>query len=168
MRAGAQGRGTGQRGRPHSLNFHSWRHMGQCCCTCCAFSHLRMQCMWKQCEHWPHTSGQSSPGTLPAGGTRGPVSHPEHRTSPWGKRAQRGLRAQRGQESGKKPRIRPSSRLYMNLCKDHPGCFHLHAGAALRELSSRKSSGQGRTPTHWPPRAWAHLQTHCSSAIWHP
>ncbi|EPQ18577.1 hypothetical protein D623_10007381 [Myotis brandtii] len=41
--------------------------MGQCCCTCCAFSHLRMQCMWKQWEHWPHTSGQSSPGTLPAG-----------------------------------------------------------------------------------------------------
>lgn len=56
-------------GRPaHSLNFHSWRHMGQCCCTCCAFSHLRMQCMWKQCEHWPHTRGQSSPGTLPARG----------------------------------------------------------------------------------------------------
>lgn len=52
----------------HSLNFHSCRHMGQCCCTCCAFSHFRMQCMWKQCEHWPHTSGQSSPGTLPARG----------------------------------------------------------------------------------------------------
>lgn len=79
-----EGRGIGQRGWPHSLNFHSWRHMGQCCCTCCAFSHLRMQCMWKQCEHWPHTSGQSSPGTLPVGGTRGPVSHPEHRTSPTG------------------------------------------------------------------------------------
>lgn len=52
--------------RPHSRNFHSWRHMGQCCCTCCEFSHLRMQCMWKQCEHCPHTNGQSSPGTLPA------------------------------------------------------------------------------------------------------
>lgn len=77
-----EGRGIGQCGRPHSLNFHSWRHMGQCCCTCCAFSHLRMQCMWKQCEHWPHTSGQSSPGTLPARGTRGPVSRREHRTSP--------------------------------------------------------------------------------------
>lgn len=25
--------------------------------------------MWKQCEHWPHTSGQSSPGTLPAART---------------------------------------------------------------------------------------------------
>lgn len=24
--------------------------------------------MWKQCEHWPHTSGQSSPGTLPVEG----------------------------------------------------------------------------------------------------
>lgn len=24
--------------------------------------------MWKQCEHWPHTSGQSSPGTLPVKG----------------------------------------------------------------------------------------------------
>lgn len=24
--------------------------------------------MWKQWEHWPHTRGQSSPGTLPAGG----------------------------------------------------------------------------------------------------
>lgn len=23
--------------------------------------------MWKQCEHWPHTSGQSSPGTLQSG-----------------------------------------------------------------------------------------------------
>lgn len=60
----------GQAG-PHSLNFHSWRHMGQCCCTCCACSHLRMQCMWKQWEHWPHTSGQSSPGTLPTEGRRG-------------------------------------------------------------------------------------------------
>lgn len=79
-----EGRGIRQHGWPHSLNFHSCRHMGQCCCTCCAFSHLRMQCMWKQCEHWPHTSGQSSPGTLPVGGTRGPVSHPEHRTSAMG------------------------------------------------------------------------------------
>ncbi|KAK4811963.1 hypothetical protein QYF61_022959 [Mycteria americana] len=43
--------------------------MGQCCWTCCEFSHLRMQCMWKQCEHCPHTSGQSSPGTLPAART---------------------------------------------------------------------------------------------------
>lgn len=25
--------------------------------------------MWKQCEHCPHTSGQSSPGTLPAART---------------------------------------------------------------------------------------------------
>lgn len=24
--------------------------------------------MWKQCEHWPHTRGQSSPGTLPVEG----------------------------------------------------------------------------------------------------
>lgn len=64
---GGAGAGTGW---PHSLNFHSWRHMGQCCCTCCALSHLRMQCMWKQWEHWPHTRGQSSPGTLPAGGGR--------------------------------------------------------------------------------------------------
>lgn len=59
--------GSGCRWAPHSLNFHSCRHMGQCCCTCCALSHLRMQCMWKQCEHWPHTSGQSSPGTLQSG-----------------------------------------------------------------------------------------------------
>lgn len=50
----------------HSLNFHSWRHIGHCCWTCCEFNHFRMQCMWKQCEHWPQTSGQSSPGTLPA------------------------------------------------------------------------------------------------------
>lgn len=49
------------------MNFHSWRHMGQCCCTCCECSHFRMQCMWKQCEHCPHTSGQSSPGTLQSG-----------------------------------------------------------------------------------------------------
>lgn len=41
--------------------------MGQCCCTCCAFSHLRMQCIWKQWEHCPHTRGQSSPGTLQSG-----------------------------------------------------------------------------------------------------
>lgn len=59
----------GARCRRHSRNFHSWRHMGQCCCTCCEFSHLRMQCMWKQCEHCPHTNGQSSPGTLPAART---------------------------------------------------------------------------------------------------
>lgn len=52
------------------MNFHSWRHMGQCCCTCCECSHFRMQCMWKQCEHCPHTSGQSSPGTLPAARTQ--------------------------------------------------------------------------------------------------
>lgn len=60
------GEGSGH-SRPHSLNFHSCRHMGQCCCTCCAFSHLRMQCIWKQCEHCPHTRGQSSPGTLQSG-----------------------------------------------------------------------------------------------------
>lgn len=59
----------------HSLNFHSWRHMGQCCWACCALSHLRMQCMWKQCEHWPHTSGQSSPGTLPAEGPAQSLQH---------------------------------------------------------------------------------------------
>lgn len=58
----------GWAGAPHSLKRHSWRHMGQCCWTCCALSHLRMQCMWKQCEHWPHTRGQSSPGTLPVEG----------------------------------------------------------------------------------------------------
>lgn len=49
----------------HSLNFHSCLHIGHCCCTCWEFSHFKMQCMWKQWEHWPHTSGQSSPGTLP-------------------------------------------------------------------------------------------------------
>lgn len=42
-------------GRPppqdHSLNFHSCRHMGHCCWTCCEFSHFKMQCMWKQWEH---------------------------------------------------------------------------------------------------------------------
>lgn len=71
---GSRGRATAlarARCRPHSRNFHSWRHMGQCCCTCCEFSHLRMQCMWKQCEHCPHTNGQSSPGTLPAARTHG-------------------------------------------------------------------------------------------------
>lgn len=51
----------------HSLNFHSCRHIGQCCCTCWEFSHFRMQCMWKQWEHWPQTNGQSSPGTLQSG-----------------------------------------------------------------------------------------------------
>lgn len=51
----------------HSLNFHSCRHMGHCCWTCCEFSHFKMQCMWKQWEHWPQTSGQSSPGTLQSG-----------------------------------------------------------------------------------------------------
>lgn len=43
--------------------------------------------MWKQCEHWPHTKGQSSPGTLPAGGgesTR-PVTQGSPRTGQrWG------------------------------------------------------------------------------------
>lgn len=29
----------------HSLNFHSCLHMGHCCCTCCEFSHFKMQCM---------------------------------------------------------------------------------------------------------------------------
>lgn len=51
----------------YSLNFHSWRHMGQSCCTCWELSHFMMQWMWKQCEHWPHTSGQSSPGILQSG-----------------------------------------------------------------------------------------------------
>lgn len=51
----------------HSLNFHSWRHMGHSCWTCWEFSHFMMQWMWKQCEHWPHTSGQSSPGILQSG-----------------------------------------------------------------------------------------------------
>lgn len=49
------------------LNFHSWRHMGHCWLTGCDCSHLTMQCMWKQCEHWPQTSGQSSPGSLQSG-----------------------------------------------------------------------------------------------------
>ena len=51
----------------YSLNFHSCLHIGHSWCTCCEFSHLTMQCMWKQCEHWPHTRGQSSPGSLQSG-----------------------------------------------------------------------------------------------------
>ena len=39
----------------YSLNFHSWRHIGQRRLACCEFSHFMMQWMWKQCEHWPHT-----------------------------------------------------------------------------------------------------------------
>lgn len=31
------------------------------------FSHLTMQCMWKQCEQAPQTSGQSSPGVRHSG-----------------------------------------------------------------------------------------------------
>lgn len=38
--------------------------MGHCCCTDWLFSHFIMQWMWKQCEHWPQTNGQSSPGNL--------------------------------------------------------------------------------------------------------
>lgn len=51
---------NGQSG--YSLNFHSWRHIGHCWWSCWDCSHFMMQWMWKQCEHWPHTSGQSSPG----------------------------------------------------------------------------------------------------------
>lgn len=39
----------------HSLNFHSCRHIGQGWWTCWEFSHLTIQWMWKQWEHWPHT-----------------------------------------------------------------------------------------------------------------
>lgn len=53
---------------PHylSLNFHVWRHIGHCWLAC-ELSHLTMQCMWKQCEQDPHTSGQSSPGRAQSG-----------------------------------------------------------------------------------------------------
>jgi hypothetical protein len=51
----------------YSLNFHSCLHIGQSCLTCCELSHLMIQWMWKQCEHWPHTRGQSSPGSLQSG-----------------------------------------------------------------------------------------------------
>lgn len=46
-----------------SLNFHACRHIGHCCVSTCEFSHLTMQCMWKQCVQAPQTSGQSSPGS---------------------------------------------------------------------------------------------------------
>lgn len=49
------------------LNFQLCRHMGHCWLTVCDWSHLTMQCMWKQCEHWPQTNGQSSPGNLQSG-----------------------------------------------------------------------------------------------------
>jgi len=39
----------------YSLNFHSWRHMGQMWLVCCECSHFMIQCIWKQCEHCPHT-----------------------------------------------------------------------------------------------------------------
>lgn len=45
-----------------SLNFQLCRHMGHCWVNGCEFSHLTMQCMWKQCVQAPQTSGQSSPG----------------------------------------------------------------------------------------------------------
>lgn len=49
-----------------SLNFHVWRHIGHCWLAC-ELSHLTMQCMWKQCEQAPQTSGQSSPGRAQSG-----------------------------------------------------------------------------------------------------
>lgn len=49
------------------MNFHSWRHIGHMWLVCCECSHFMMQCMWKQCEHCPHTNGQSSPGILQSG-----------------------------------------------------------------------------------------------------
>lgn len=39
----------------HSLNCHSCLHMGHSCCVGWEFSHFNIQCMWKTCEHWPHT-----------------------------------------------------------------------------------------------------------------
>lgn len=48
------------------LNFQSCRHIGHCCCGW-EWSHLTMQWIWKQCEQAPHTSGQSSPGSLQSG-----------------------------------------------------------------------------------------------------
>lgn len=70
---------------------------------------------------------------------------------------------ERTQESGRKPQTRPSSRLYMNLCKDHPGCSRLHVGAQQHEelwpgLNPRPLASQGLGPS---------ADTH-SSAIWHP
>lgn len=49
------------------MNFQLWRHIGHCLFNCCKFSHLTMQCMWKQWEHTPHTRGQSSPGSAHSG-----------------------------------------------------------------------------------------------------
>lgn len=49
-----------------SLNFHVWRHIGHCWLAC-ELSHFTMQCMWKQCEQEPQTSGQSSPGSEQSG-----------------------------------------------------------------------------------------------------
>lgn len=49
------------------LNFQACRHMGHCLFIGCRFSHLTMQCIWKQCEQTPHTNGQSSPGSAHSG-----------------------------------------------------------------------------------------------------
>lgn len=47
-----------------SLNFQACLHIGHCWVRTCEFSHLTMQCMWKQCVQDPQTSGQSSPGSV--------------------------------------------------------------------------------------------------------
>lgn len=47
-----------------SLNFQACLHIGHCWVKTCEFSHLTMQCMWKQWVQAPQTSGQSSPGRV--------------------------------------------------------------------------------------------------------
>lgn len=52
---------------PYSLNCHSLRHMGQCACDVCEFTHFKMQWRWNAWLHAPQISGQSSPGSLQSG-----------------------------------------------------------------------------------------------------
>lgn len=51
----------------YSLNCHSLRHMGQCACDVCEFTHFKMQWRWNAWLHAPQISGQSSPGSLQSG-----------------------------------------------------------------------------------------------------
>lgn len=125
-----------------------------------------MQCMWKQCEHWPHTSGQSSPGTLPAGGREGgAASHPEHGAS-WERGVPRVARApcalcpskDRNQSEATAPTATPARPTWAAPTLPPP--------ALLGDgwLPSRKSSGrahgshlpasQGLGPSRDTPKLW--------------
>ena len=86
-------------------NSHSWRQIGQEFLLLGCVNHLLAHCKWKAWAHFPHTTGQSSPGYLTPGAVPSKANWQIPQTSslafqlqwatPWSRRI-RTLRRRRG------------------------------------------------------------------------